>query len=248
MYIDESGDTMTLSQGGKNFLVLTGCVIHETDKLDIEKKFREIKTAYYQDPDIEVKSNYLRYANPDLTESSPIKLNDREKYDDLEAEIASFLKQSPTVLFSVVIDKQSYWAKYPAQSPYEIAYIFLLERFQTFLQKKDSLGICIIDPREGQVNKSFIGLELDRVHSLLRWNNLGFWKKCPNIIERVLFSTSDKTVGIQLADMYCYSVFHTFEYNKTKNEYWRYFEVTYPKLATLKFFPETTKKDLRYFQ
>ncbi|MBU0650002.1 DUF3800 domain-containing protein, partial [Patescibacteria group bacterium] len=27
MYIDESGDTIPLSQNGKKFLVLTGCII-----------------------------------------------------------------------------------------------------------------------------------------------------------------------------------------------------------------------------
>ena len=85
-----------------------------------------------------------------------------------------------------------------------------------YLKEQNALGICIIDPREGQVEKSYIGPELDRIHSLLRWNENGFWQQCPNIIERVLFSTSDKTVGIQITDLYCYPVFHIFEYNKRK--------------------------------
>lgn len=126
-----------------------------------------------------------------------------------------------------------------------------------YLKEQNALGICIIDPREGQVEKSYIGPELDRIHSLLRWNENGFWQKCPNIIERVLFSTSDKTVGIQITDLYCYPVFHVFEYNKKEEEYWRYHDVTYPKLHRkgntldgigLKFFPEATKKDLAYFK
>lgn len=84
LYIDESGDTIPLSQNGKKFLVLTGAIIHETKIPKIEAKFRKIKTKYYQNPDVEIKSNFLRYANPDLSESSPIKLNDRKKYDELE--------------------------------------------------------------------------------------------------------------------------------------------------------------------
>jgi len=161
MYIDESGDTISLSQGGKNFLVLTGCIIHEDDKVSIETHFRTIKQRYYQKPDIEIKSNFLRYANPDLPENSPIKLKDRKKYDELENDMAVFLKDIPVVLYTVVIDKKGYWRQYPAQNPYEIAYIFLLERYQKYLEEKNSLGICIIDPREGQVEKSFIGEELD---------------------------------------------------------------------------------------
>lgn len=256
MYIDESGDTISLSQGGKHFLVLTGCVIEEKEKVEIEKKFRDIKHKYYQNPEIEVKSNFLRYANPDLLQTSPIKLKSREMYDSLENDISRFLKHISATVFSVVIDKEAYWKQYPAQNPYEIAYIFLLERYQMFLQEKSELGICIIDPREGQVEKSFIGPALDKIHNLLRWQEHGFWQRCPNIIERLLFSTSDKTVGIQIADLYCYPVFHIFEYDKTKDEYWRFKDITYIKLHKkgtkvdgigLKFFPETTKRDLRYF-
>lgn len=256
MYIDESGDTTTLSQGGKKFLVLTGCIIQDNDVPKIEEEFRKIKKKFYQNPEIEIKSNFLRYANPDLTENSPIKLNSREKYDELEADMTDFLKLIPVTLYSVAINKESYWRQYPAQNPYDVAYIFLLERFQKYLEEKDGLGICIIDPREGQVEKSFIGQDLDRIHNRMRWEENGFWTKCPNIIERLLFSTSDKTVGIQIVDLYCYPVFHVLEYDKKKEEYWRFNELSYPKLYKkngrvdgfgLKFFPDNTKKDLHFF-
>jgi len=239
MYIDESGDTTPLSQGGKKFLTLTGCVIFENDIPKIEEELRSVKTKFFQNPDVEIKSNFLRYANPDLKETSPIKLN-----------------EIPITLYSVVIDKSSYWSQYPSQNPYDVAYAFLLERFQKYLISKDAYGICIIDPREGQVEKNFIGQELDRLHNKMRWNPSGILNKCPNIIERLLFSTSDKTVGIQIADLYCYPIFHIFEYNKTKGEYWRFDELTLPKLYVqnnvldgfgLKFFPDTTKKGLRFF-
>lgn len=256
MYIDESGDTIPLSQNGKKFLVLTGCIIHENDIPNIEKELRSIKQTFFQNPDIEIKSNFLRYANPDLKESSPLKLNDRDKYDELEEKITSFLKEIPTTIFSIVIDKAGYWQQYPAQNPYDVSYIFLLERFQMFLEKKQAYGICIIDPREGQVEKTFIGQELDRIHNKMRWSSDGFWNKCPNIIERLLFATSDKTIGIQISDLYCYPVYHVFEYNKTEEEYWRFKELSAPKFYKngdildgygLKFFPDKTKKGLRFF-
>lgn len=185
-----------------------------------------------------------------------MKLNDRGKYDELEADMTSFLKEIPVVLYSVVIDKPTYWKQYPSQNPYDIAYVFLLERFQRYLKEMKGFGICIIDPREGQVEKTFIGHELDRIHNKMRWSTDGFWSKCPNIIERLLFSTSDKTVGIQIADLYCYPIFHVFEYDKTRGEYWRFDELSYLKLYKyqsrldghgLKFFPDKTKKGLRFF-
>ena len=257
MYIDESGDTIPISQKGKKFLVLTGCVIHENEKFAIDAKFREIKKKYYQNPDVEIKSNFLRYANPDLKENSPIKLNDREKYNELEADITKFLQSVPVNLFSVVIHKEGYWRQYPSQNPYNIAYIFLIERFHKFLEKNNAHGISIIDPREGQVEKSFMNDELDSVHDKLRWYDSGFWQKCPNVVEKVLFSDSHKTVGIQLADLFCYPIFHIFEYNKSGKDYWRFNETVLPKLCLgekgeldgigIKFFPEASKKGLRYY-
>ena len=254
MYIDESGDTIPLSNKGKQFLVLTGCIIYENDKVTIEKQFRTIKEKYYDNPDIEIKSNFLRYANPDLSFSSPIKLHDRKKYDELETAISTFLKDIPITLCSTVIDKSAYWQDNPAKNPYEIAYILLLEQFQLFLEEKDSVGVCIIDPREGQVNKTFIGLELDRIHHSLRWDDTGLYKRCPNIIERLLFATSDKTIGIQIADLFCYPILHIFEYQKKKGDYWRYKEITFPKFFRknnqienigLTLFPDLTKKGLK---
>ena len=257
MYIDESGDTIPLSQGGKKFLALTGCILFEDDIPKVEEDIRKIKTKFFQNPDTEIKSNFLRYANPDLKESSPLKLNDRVKYDELEADVTKFLKEIPVTLYTVVIDKAAYWSQYPSQSPYDIAYVFLLERFQKYLGQIDAYGICIIDPREGQVDKNFIGQDLDALHNKMRHEPSGILNKCPNIIERLLFATSDRTIGIQIADLYCYPIFHMFEYDKKQGEYWRFDELSLPKLYKnssgafdgfgLKFFPDKTKKDLRFF-
>ena len=48
MYIDESGDTASLSQGGKKFLILTGCIIFENDIPEIEEKLRDIKSNSFK--------------------------------------------------------------------------------------------------------------------------------------------------------------------------------------------------------
>lgn len=257
IYIDESGNTAPITQQGSKFLVLTGAIFHENQIRPVEEKFREIKQRYYQDPEIEIKSNFLRYANPDLTETSPLKLNSRQKYNELEDEITSFLKNVPVDIVSVAIEKEAYWQQYPSQSPYEIAYVFLLERFQKYLVTNNSLGISIIDPREGQVDKHFIGNELDSIHRSMRWRDSVVWKPCPNIVEKLLFSQSDKTIGIQIADLFCYPIFNVLEYNKSQNEYWRYTEISSPKLIKspsgkadgwgLKIFPDSTKKSLRLF-
>lgn len=273
MYIDESGDTTMLEQGGSKILVVSGCIIEEKDKQDIEITFREIKKKYYQNQDIEIKSNFLRYANPKIgnsDKSSPIKLFDQNQYNQLQKEIQDFLKIIPVTMISSVIDKKGYWTKYPSQNPYEIAYIFLLERFQTFLQNKDALGLCIIDPREGRVvDKKQMDRDLNNTHQLLRWEKGGFWKPCPRIIEKILFSDSALTVGIQIADLFCYPIYHIFQYDKIKGEYEWFDKISMPKFyyhseitassnkneigpiidrTGLKFFPTETKKDFRFYK
>jgi hypothetical protein len=85
------------------------------------------------------------------------------------------LKEIQVSVISVVIDKTKYWQQFPAENPYHIAYILLVEKFQSFLEEQDDLGICIIDPSEGQVEKSFIGLDLDKVHHRLRWEDDGLY-------------------------------------------------------------------------
>lgn len=256
LYIDESGDTIPLSQDGKKHLVLTGCIIDESKVQEIDATFRKIKKKYYQNSDIEIKSNFLRYANPDLSQSSPIKLMSRAKYDELEKDMATFLKLIPVEVISIVIAKEPYWQQYPSQNPYMVAYMFLLERFQKYLAEHDSLGICVIDPREGQVEKHYFGDEINELHELMRHSGREdghIWSQCPNIIEKLLFSQSDKTMGIQLADLYCYPVYHIYEYNKKPEEYWRFNDVTKPKLQKkngkldgigLKYFPGANKKAL----
>ena len=72
----------------------------------------------------------------------------------------------------------------------------------------------------------------------------------------MLFATSDQTIGIQISDLYCYPIYHVFEYDKGRDEYWRFKELSLPKLYKngeeldgygLKFFPDKTKKGLRFF-
>ncbi|MEK7607738.1 MAG: DUF3800 domain-containing protein [Patescibacteria group bacterium] len=256
IYIDESGDTTPISQDGSEFFVLTACIIDESDRQKIEENLRKIKWKFYGDKDVEFKSNYIRYANPDIPDKeSPLKLHDRAQYNLLEETLADLMKKIPVVLVSSVIDKSFFWKKYPAQNPYDTAYMFLLERIQKHLMDtNNSLGIVIIDPREGRVEKKFIGDNLERLHHGMRFGKTGIWyQQTPNIVERLLYSDSQNTIGIQLADLYCYAIYHIFEYKKLPNEYWRYCDVTALKLRRvegkllgygLKLFTETTKNGL----
>lgn len=152
------------------------------------------------------------------------------EFSELSLDIERVIVDIPVEIISIVIDKKAYWKKYPAQNPYNIAYLFLLERFQKFLEENENaFGLCIIDPGEGQVDKAFIGDPLKKVHHAMRWKDGSLWNKCPNIVERLLYSDSEDTIGIQIADLYCYPVFHIFEYNKQPSEYWRYQNITLKK-------------------
>ncbi len=238
LYVDESGDTSPITQGGSKFLVLTGCIIDEKQFLPIENRLREIKHKYYGNPDVEFKSNYIRNANPDIPSGkSPLKLHDRQKYNELEADMTDFLNTIEVTNISIVIDKAEFWGKYPAQNPYDTAYVFLVERFNLYLRDNDCLGMVIIDPREGRVEKAFVGDHLRNVHDGMRHpaaagTGSSWQSKTERVIERLLYSASEDTIGIQIADIYCYPVAHIYEYNKKANTYWRFMETCIPKLRT----------------
>ena len=255
VYIDESGDTSPISQNGSRYFTLSAFIVDERGRKEIEINLRNIKHEFYQNPDVEFKSNYIRYANPDITSAdSPLKLHSRVRYNDLEAKLANYLKEIPGAVLSVVIDKGYYWNRYPAQNPYEAAYMFLLERVQMYLSDISALGIVIIDPREGRVEKKFVGDNLEDLHHRMRFNNSHLWQiNTTSIVERLLYSDSASTIGIQIADLFCYPIFHIFEYEKEPRDYWRFIDVSFPKLYRpdgvllgrgLKIFSEKTKSGL----
>jgi len=75
----------------------------------------------------------------------------------------------------------------------------LLERIQICLTEHNSLGIVIIDPRDGRVEKKFIGDGLERIHHKMRFGNMPISKKpTPNIVERLLYSDSKTQLGYSL--------------------------------------------------
>ena len=92
VYIDESGDTIPLSQEGSKWFCLSAYIVDEDDRKNIETNLRDIKYKFYKDPDVEFKSNFIRYANPDLPDyASPLKLHSRERYNDLETQLTKYL-------------------------------------------------------------------------------------------------------------------------------------------------------------
>jgi hypothetical protein len=242
-YIDESGDTATPEANGKKYLVLTGAIIDEKDIQVIDQRLRAIKTKFYQNPNIEIKSNFLRYDNPDIAGISPLKLALRNKYDELETEMTKFLQTIPVEVISVVLDKAKFWDRYPSKKPYEYAYNYLLQAFQKYLAAQKTLGICIIDPREGQVEKHYFGNEINDLHESLRYSDTD--RACPNVVEKLLFSQSDKTIGIQIADLYCYPIYHIYEYDKKPSDYWRYSVITAQKLVDITDLTSNKKISLR---
>jgi hypothetical protein len=225
-YIDESGDTSPLENGGTKVFTLSGTVIDDGDYQTIEEPLRQIKQKYFDNPDIEIKSNFLRYANPKIKIHSPLKLNLKEKYDELETEVTKLLINIPVQVIAVAINKTSYWQNAPSGNVYAHAYEKLLLQFQDYLSKTNQRGLCVIDPRENMGERHYFGSEINELHERLRHikNNV------PNIIEKLLFSESHQTIGIQLADLYGYPLFHIHEYAKKPNEYWRYREITAVKL------------------
>ncbi len=256
IYVDESGNTSSSEKGSK-YLCLSACIMSVEEKMRLEKELRDIKYEYYKNKEIEFKSNFLRYANPSRPEPSILKLYDQQRYEEMMSKIKSLIMSAQVKLISVVIDKKLYWKQYPSQKPYESAYAFLLESIQKELASNNEYGLVIIDPREGGVEKSFVGDNIKNIHNDIRFKGTDYLEKSPNVVEKLLYSTSDDTIGIQVCDILCYPVWHIFEYDKKPAEYEWFQNVTKLKLRSvdgkineygIKLFPEDTKKTLKMFE
>ena len=69
-------------------------------------------------------------------------------WDDFLTAVGSMVEALPIVTLSATIDKEAHADRYVAPSdPYELAYEFVIERFDSALKPEGGCGAVVIDPR-----------------------------------------------------------------------------------------------------
>ena len=199
LYLDESGSPSMTTRGLKNqrWLTLGGFYVAAEKWNEVNQALIDLKrtwlSGYAADPgSVELHSR-------DFGSTSPW----REMYadgvwDDFLTAVGSMVEALPIVTLSATIDKEAHADRYVAPSdPNELAYEFVIERFDSALKPEGGCGAVVIDPRnEG---KGALDDRMRAVHRELQ-------RAKATIVEDPFFPASNLSAGLQVADVCAWAV------------------------------------------
>lgn len=194
MYVDDSGNP-SANDGSKHY-VISGVIVHERDLFQMEKNVQAYKRKHfvgaYGDAEIHVHEIYKGKGK-----FSSLTL--QKKYELLDA-LYDTIRLLPITVISVGIDKQQMQLQHPLKSVFSLAWTFLVERFDNFIDDNSPLekGLIIVDQSSKMPEK-----EICRIVSSLRRSGSGF-QSIDCLVEEPIFIKSDIREGIQLADACAY--------------------------------------------
>lgn len=210
-YCDESGQR---DYGPKTdrYFVVSAVVALATDAPRLEDEIRGIKRAFWHDPQVEVKSNWMRIPSArkkNYTDKHGIGPKDIEKM--LEA-LYPWMSHAPIRLLAGVVDKKLMQDRY-ATPHYAgtVAYTVLLQRLQKYAAKNSATVNIVFDDPAG---KSPGGLQwrdlLARLHSKLLRTGCPYTQMKFTNVGALTFTDSASSNLVQLADQVAYNVFRQF--------------------------------------
>lgn len=209
IFIDESGQR-EYGESTDPYFINCGLIISKSDIPEYENELRGLKRAFFGDPNVELKSNWLR---------RPKKAAERylERYNIKEERLKIFVEavyrwveNINLVIIASVIDKPAVQKKYvKPMHPSALAYLFLMQRYHNYLEETGAKGEVIFDDLSG---KSKAGNEwkklLCRHHKLLKDKGCPFTKMIfPRLKGELVFKESSELSLLQLSDLAAYNVF-----------------------------------------
>jgi hypothetical protein len=192
LYVDESGKS-GLHDQAQPFFVLGGLAIHDSQWVPMEHDLNDRIDALVPPPrnhDWELHMADMFHGNR-LFDGVP-----RATRRALWEAVLDVLDQHQATLIFVAIDKAALRAKYAFPSPPEtIAYRYMMERFNTFLgRREDQLGMIVSDDQKGAEDT------IRKAHSEYRKHGTGY-AVLDHIIETPFFAPSHWSRMLQVIDV-----------------------------------------------
>jgi hypothetical protein len=221
-YFDECGNPSMSNASIKTdpWFVLAAAALHDSEWRAIDSRLTEIKQRFFPTvaPDkVEIKSTNIRswggpYPRWPFSELS------KAEIDELVNAAYSIFGEFDITLFFAIIHKGEHKARYgdTARHPYELAFEFLVERTDFFLDEKGGqIGFLILDEQPGQ--------ERVVISRQLWYQKRGTWEKksIDHVKEIPFFSTSRHSQLLTLPDLHAYNVYHRYRYDKPDYPYFR---------------------------
>ena len=236
-YVDESGDRDILDVGAgeryekrQRFYVLfaTGILEHHWHRLQAEVnavkgRIRDRLNAELglRPPDLieyheaEIKSLTIRRRSARRASRFWSGATEAEVNELVEA-VYALPQKVPLEMCTVVVDKEYLLGYFDWEKLHRKSYELLLERIQRIMEEKhpNHKALVILDAVGARENLSLI-----KKHDYFMHEGTSSGLRLRNVVQSPLFVGSHLAVGIQVSDVYAYSVFHAFAYDNLDYEY-----------------------------
>jgi len=199
LYLDESGSPAMTTRGLKNqrWLTLAGFYVPAEQWRTVHDALAKLKTDWLAPYVVEPEAIELH--STEFGSKAPWRdMYDAGVWDDFLGAVSTMIESMPIVTLSATIDKQEHADKYAKpMDPYELAYQFVIERFDLALKPTASCGAVVIDPR----NEGAGALD-DRMRVVHR----ELQRARSTIVEDPFFPASKLSAGLQVADVCAWAV------------------------------------------
>lgn len=191
LYVDESGKS-GLDDPDQPHFILGGLAVHESSWQEIEADLDRRIDMLFPPPRPEDWEIHMSEIWSGKGHFKSIATSTRLKLVSAACEV---IEDHKPTLFCIVIDKAKLKAQYAYPDPPEdIAYQFMIERFEMFLAKNDELGVIVSDEQKGAENV------IRSAHSGFRKAGTGY-VNIDHVIETPFFIPSHWSRMIQLTDL-----------------------------------------------
>lgn len=196
IYLDESGNTGTRKDPDQPIHMIAGLVVHESkiraieDAVDavVRRHFAVISTT----PDFELHGADLYSGNGFFKGVPP---SDRVAAIH---EVFDVLNALEIKVIWAAVDKIKLYSSW---HPHQLAFLFIVERIEDYLQKEDSLGLLVADE-----NKEVEQRLIENLQKYKRGNTGFGWRPTPirQIVDSIHFVQSKNNHLIQCVDLIAY--------------------------------------------
>lgn len=193
-FVDESGTPPSAPSAAHPYFTLAAAIIAAADWSSVAGKLLGFRLRHKLRG--EMKWRYFSPRNSDV--ANPLATRTAEERKVLSLEFAHIIAASPVTIIACVTDVElafSYGSVTCPQDLYHFAYRPITERFQYFLQDRQSYGIVVSDHRGRDSDRLFRAHHghLIGQRSLMRTSY-------DRLIEGLFLQDSSHSVGIQIAD------------------------------------------------
>ena len=215
MYIDESG--VPSYNDTSKYYMLSGVIVHNDKIKAMKRGVFDYKQIHFINNyiDAEIHTHNICKAKEEF---SSLLVHEKNNLLDHLYRMVSDL---PVRIITVVIDKELLKQKHPAWKIFKTAWIFLMARFDLYLESLNGLE------EKGLIKMDRVTIEqrqeLGKIVKEMRENKKK-WQRIDNIVGEPLFATSHGTEGIQVADAIAYCTAKHLAKNDHFKQYWKMIE------------------------